>query len=210
MTKVAILIDGGFFSKAVGQNIVPTVKWPTADVIYRNAIGLRNADEELFRIFYYDSRPYRGIQTNPVSRVQVDYSRKPATAAREHFLRDIGQKDYIALRCGEVKARGWVLTDSYLTQLSLGPVRAPGEADYQVAFEQKGVDMRIGIDVATLSIDKHVDRIIVATNDTDLVPAFKLARRNGIQVAITHVGSFVPHSQLVEDADFIRKLTPVS
>lgn len=209
MKKIAILVDGGFFSKAVGKHLTPEVKWPSAEQIYKNALALKNSDEDLLRIFYYDSKPFTGVQKNPVSGALIDFSKTGSAAARNIFLQKIGQMEYVALRCGESKPRGWVLTEQYLAAVAAGTVRVPTASDYQITLEQKGVDMRIGIDVATLSIGKHVDRIVVATNDTDLVPAFKLARRNGIQVAVTHVGSFVPHTQLVEDADFVRKLTPV-
>jgi len=83
-------------------------------------------------------------------------------------------------------------------------MRPPLAEDYELRFEQKGVDMRIGIDVATLSLNRYVDRIIVVTNDTDLIPALKVARRCGIQVVIAQIGSFNPHHDLVEDADFRR------
>lgn len=207
MPKVAILVDGGFFSKAVGDAI--GTRWPFADVIHRNALLLKTGDEELLRIFYYDSRPYRGKQTNPVSRQVFDYNASPAAVARDRFLKDLGQMDYVALRCGEVKPRGWILKDSYVGSLSAGTPRPPTAADYEVVFEQKGVDMRIGIDVATLSLSRHVDRIVIASNDTDLIPAFKLARRHGVQVVVPKVGAFTPHPQLIEDADFTRAITPV-
>ena len=64
--------------------------------------------------------------------------------------------------------------------------------------------MRIGVDVATLAFNRCVDRIIVATNDTDLIPALKVARSHGVQVVIAQIGSFNPHPNLVEDADFKR------
>lgn len=208
MPKVAILIDGGFFSKAVGQALA--VRWPLAEVIHRNALRLRGPDEELLRIFYYDSRPYRGRQTNPVSQEAIDFGASPGAAARDRFLQELGQMDFVALRCGEAKARGWILREAYVRSLSNGVPRAPTAEDYEVAFEQKGVDMRIGIDVATLSLQRLVDRIVVASNDTDLVPAFKLARRHGVQVVVPKVGSFTPHRQLIEDADFTRAVTPVA
>lgn len=53
--------------------------------------------------------------------------------------------------------------------------------------------MRIGIDVATLALNRQVDLIVVASNDTELIPAFKLSRRHGVQVAVAKVGSFTPH-----------------
>jgi uncharacterized LabA/DUF88 family protein len=112
--------------------------------------------------------------------------------------------DLIALRCGQTRPRGWPLKPSYLSQLGKTPYRPPAADDYQLTFEQKGVDMRIGIDVTTLAMNRYVDRIIVATNDTDLIPALKAARRHGLQVVIAHVGTFTPHHDLVEDADFKR------
>ncbi|MBS0416214.1 MAG: NYN domain-containing protein [Proteobacteria bacterium] len=110
----------------------------------------------------------------------------------------------VALRCGQTRSRGWHLSEAYLRQLTHGELRRPKAEDYELRFEQKGVDMRIGIDVATLALNRHVDRIIVATNDTDLIPALKLARRSGIQVVIAQIGSFNLHRDLVEDADFRR------
>jgi uncharacterized LabA/DUF88 family protein len=83
-------------------------------------------------------------------------------------------------------------------------LRRPEAQDYELKFEQKGVDMRIGIDVATLALNHHVERIVVVTNDTDLIPALKAARRCGVQVVITQIGSMNTHPDLVEDADFKR------
>jgi uncharacterized LabA/DUF88 family protein len=128
----------------------------------------------------------------------------PQAKARERFLSELGQMDLIALRCGQTHPRGWQLSANYLSHLAKGPVRSPTPADYELRFEQKGVDMRIGIDVATLAIHRHVDRIIVVTNDTDLIPALKVARRHGVQVVIAQIGSFNPHHGLVEDSDFKR------
>ncbi|HNC22793.1 MAG TPA: NYN domain-containing protein [Opitutaceae bacterium] len=206
--KIALLIDGGFFSKAVGSAL--GVRWPLADVIYRNALALRNADEELLRIFYYDSRPYKGAQTHPVTRQTVDYSQSPAAHARDRFLSDLGKFDYVALRCGEARARGWVLTEAYERSLAANGPRTPAAGDYELRFEQKGVDMRLGIDVATLALNRYVDRILIASNDTDLIPAFKLARRHGVQVIVPQIGSYTPHPQLVEDSDFTRVLAPIA
>jgi len=47
------------------------------------------------------------------------------------------------------------------------------DADFYPDFEQNGVDMRIGIDIANLSANRSVERIVLATNDTDCIPAMK-------------------------------------
>jgi len=83
-------------------------------------------------------------------------------------------------------------------------------ADIRYGLEQKGVDMRIGMDFATLSLKRLVDRIILISGDTDMVPAIKLARREGIQVCMVQVGTrgrLAP--TLIEDADLVRTIMPV-
>jgi uncharacterized LabA/DUF88 family protein len=53
--------------------------------------------------------------------------------------------------------------------------------DFRLALRQKGVDMRIGIDITTLTLKKQVDTIILVTGDSDFVPAAKVARREGVE-----------------------------
>lgn len=49
-----------------------------------------------------------------------------------------------------------------------------------LGLKQKGVDMRIGIDIASLALKKQVDTIVLVAGDSDFVPAAKLACREGI------------------------------
>jgi uncharacterized LabA/DUF88 family protein len=51
----------------------------------------------------------------------------------------------------------------------------------RLGLRQKGVDMRIGIDITTLTLKKQVDTIILVTGDSDFVPAAKVARREGVE-----------------------------
>lgn len=53
-------------------------------------------------------------------------------------------------------------------------------ADLLPNVRQKGVDMRIGIDIASLAFKRQVDQIVLMAGDADFVPAAKLARREGI------------------------------
>ena len=54
---------------------------------------------------------------------------------------------------------------------------------------QKGVDMKIGLDIASLSYKKLVDQIVLISGDSDFVPAAKLARLEGIDFTLTPWGS---------------------
>lgn len=52
--------------------------------------------------------------------------------------------------------------------------------DVRLSLRQKGVDMRIGIDISTIALKKQADTIILITGDSDFVPAAKVARREGV------------------------------
>jgi len=54
------------------------------------------------------------------------------------------------------------------------------EEDVKCDVQQKGVDMRIGLDIASMAFKHQVDQIILVAGDSDFVPAAKLARREGI------------------------------
>lgn len=214
MKKVAILIDGEWLRRCLDkalQGALPT--GVTADVMYRNTLlAIDPKEEEIFRIFYYDCPPYDGSETNPISQKLVDFKTLPKTAARRRFLQEFKEKDFVAMRLGIAKQRGWSLTDSYTHQAISGPHGAPTERDVFLALEQKGVDMRIGIDVATLALKRIVDRIILLSGDTDMIPAIKLARREGVQVVLVEVDHAKCRGiskSLDEDCDLLRKLVPV-
>jgi len=49
-----------------------------------------------------------------------------------------------------------------------------------LGLRQKGVDMRIGVDIAALALKKQADTLVLVSGDSDFVPAAKLARREGI------------------------------
>ncbi|MCH8539499.1 MAG: NYN domain-containing protein [Opitutales bacterium] len=53
--------------------------------------------------------------------------------------------------------------------------------DVRLSLRQKGVDMRIGIDISTIALKKQADTIILITGDSDFVPAAKVARREGVE-----------------------------
>lgn len=53
--------------------------------------------------------------------------------------------------------------------------------DFVPALRQKGVDMRIGLDIASITLKRQADVIILVSGDSDFIPAAKLARREGMQ-----------------------------
>jgi uncharacterized LabA/DUF88 family protein len=209
MKKTALLIDGGWFSKGLGKILNLPGRWPSAAQVVKNARSILEPDEELFRIFYYDCEPFAREVTNPVDGSKIDYKTMPAFSARKQFFFDLGQMGYVALRRGDLKARGWEFSQSYRKALIRGaPPATPTPRDVYPNFEQKGVDMRIGIDVATLSLKKIVDRIVLFSGDADMIPAMKLGRREGLQVFVVKLDPWPLKHNLIEDSDGVRVLTP--
>ena len=76
----------------------------------------------------------------------------------------------------------YVLKNNKLNQLIRGQISISDltEKDFLFSVEQKGVDMRIGLDIASLAYKRQVDQIVLISGDSDFVSAAKLARREGI------------------------------
>ncbi len=81
------------------------------------------------------------------------------------------------------------------------------EQDFFLDIKQKGVDMRIGVDIASVTFKKQVDRIILISGDSDFVPAAKQARREGIDFILDPMRSPIKED-LFEHIDGMRTKVP--
>jgi len=52
----------------------------------------------------------------------------------------------------------------------------------KVIFKEKGVDVKIAVDMISLACDKLAEKIILCSSDSDLQPAVKESRKRGIEV----------------------------
>ena len=190
MSKLAILIDGGnlrALAKVAGKLYNP-------DFIEKVALRCQMSDEEILRILYYDCAPYNGTVKLPVSGLPHVFRGSDA------WLRELGRKDLFAVREGILKFRGF---KPRLTPISAS---AATDADFVPDFEQKGVDMRIGLDIALYANAHTVDRIALITQDTDCVPAMKHARRAGLQIVLIKLPNSTIAPELLEHSDFCRSI----
>lgn len=192
--KIAILIDGGHlrvYARKAKKAFVP-------DYIEKIAHDCSLSDECIHRILYYDCPPFEGETTLPVS------GQKRTFGGSDKWLHDLAHKDLFAVRTGILKFRGFVLKPARIPYTPVSPLT---DADFDAKFEQKGVDMRIGLDMATLSSNKSVDLIALITNDTDCIPAMKHARRAGLPVALIVVPGYSPAPELLAHTDFRRNIS---
>lgn len=112
----------------------------------------------------------------------------------------------MALRMGDLRFRGWTLNMRRL------PVNAPRVEimadDLHPNVHQKGVDMRIGLDIASLTLKKQVEVIVLVTSDSDFVPAMKFARREGAQLFLVALDNSRVTDEVREHADLMLDLRP--
>lgn len=191
MIRLAILIDGGHLRVLARQdNRVYNV-----DLVDKIAKSAVQADERLHRVLYYDCAPDSGKTKLPVSGTAYEF------VGGDGWLRQLAAKDLFAVRRGVLKFRGWKPKS-----LPVAP-RSLTDADFKPDFEQKGVDMRIGLDMATYCRSKAVERLLLITNDTDCIPAMKYARISGLQIALATFPNRRPASELLWHSDFERQMT---
>lgn len=199
--KAVVLIDGGYLrviATKAGKTYDPTF-------IERFAHKCKTTDEDIFRVLYYDCAPYQGTQTLPVSGAPFTF------AGSDLWLKDLAKRNLFAVRRGVLKFRGYKPRATPIASAAVGsapgtPAPALTDADFYADFEQKGVDMRIGLDIAAYSANRSVDRIVLVSNDTDCVPAMKYGRKAGLQVVIVQLPQGFVAPELLMHADFRRKV----
>ena len=212
MSIVAILVDGGFYRKRARYLFGEKKAKERADelVKYCNA-HLKNKDgdtkRELYRIFYYDCPPYDKSVFHPFLKKNVNLKKTDLYVWSSEFLDQLKSKRKVALRLGklsDVTAR-YQLTKEAQLQLFRNKIKLSQikENDFELFIEQKGVDMKIGIDIASLAYKKQVNQIILISADSDFVPAAKLARREGIDFILDPMWSTIK-PELYEHIDGLQ------
>ncbi|MDD9871473.1 MAG: NYN domain-containing protein [Gammaproteobacteria bacterium] len=175
-TKTYLLVDGGYLRTLLRR---ANYKEHNADNIeHASRACVEQTKENLLKILYYDARPYKGV-------VKFSNGKSVTCSPDDAWIDQLKLKDLFAVRLGKCKLVGSASNRK------------------RAEFIQKGVDMRVGLDIA--SLPGNVEKIILLTGDTDLVPAMKHARKCGIQVVLVQL----PAKQKISDelrghADYIR------
>lgn len=207
--RTAILIDGSFFLRRLHlvyrkfySSQPPLTAQQTIDIIRRvvnkhltvhKGVYQQKNTHHLYRVYFYDSRPL-GIKIHlPLCEVGETHRRVMDFAKTEEYLYRNALLDLIikqrkfALRLGQLKhSKQWKLTDTALNRLLKGEMTFCdlGNADFYFDVRQKGVDVKLGMDITTLAHDKLVDKIVLIAGDSDFVPASKQARIAGIDFVL--------------------------
>jgi uncharacterized LabA/DUF88 family protein len=196
--KTAILIDGGFFIRRY-KNIKGFNGDDSPDLMAKNLVRycFRHIERinkyrkrydlistELYRIYYYDATPFDGDSKNPVSNRSISFKRTPQYEFRTKLFTALKKERKIALRLGFLKnsSKEWNIRSKYTKRLINGEIQINelNDSDVEFPLKQKAVDMKVGLDIATLAFKNQVSQIILIAGDSDFVPAAKFARKEGV------------------------------
>ncbi|EAJ0333732.1 NYN domain-containing protein [Campylobacter lari] len=161
----------------------------------------RNRDY-LYRVYVYDCEPLnKNVPMSPIEKTDksLNLGKTDTFKFRTSLLDCLRQQPYFAVRLGEIDENSfqWKIKDyKKFQQLLQKEIKIDSltEDDFVLDIRQKGVDMKIGLDIATLSIKKQIEKIILITADSDFIPAIKHARKEGVIVQLDPMR--VPNSQI--------------
>lgn len=190
LMRVAVLIDGGHLRALARQAKIRF----DPDLIERFAHACVAPGETLLRVLYYDCAPYRGVVKLPVSGADHEFK------GSDQWLNVLAARDLFAVRRGVLKFRGFKPKSVPISGVALT------DADFSPDFEQKGVDMRIGLDIANYAGARTVERIVLVSGDTDCLPAMKHARICGLQIVLASPPNHTVAPELRWHSDYARSV----
>lgn len=160
LAQLAIFIDGGYAAKIAEQHLRIWVDYEKLSNAIRDRIAHSTQEPlDLLRTYFYDCLPY---QSDPPTREEADrFGRK------RRFFSGLRRLPKYSVREGRLAYRG-------------------DDARGAPIFQQKRVDLMIGLDVAGLAAKRAITHAAVLAGDSDLLPAFEAAQREGITVWLVH------------------------
>jgi uncharacterized LabA/DUF88 family protein len=199
MQSYAILIDGGFAKRKLGSAKSPA----TAEHFQLLVEGLQVSSAlqsmRLHRVYYYDAAPLESVENIPLGGGKIDFGKSPTVSKSHQLFAQLAQQPFMALRLGELSFDGWDISSKKLHEASASSLEIAAD-DLKPRITQKGVDMRIGMDIAALTLKRQVQA------DSDFVPAMKFARREGVHLYLASLGQRVKPAML-EHSDLLVNIT---
>jgi uncharacterized LabA/DUF88 family protein len=216
LTLTAVLVDAGFFIKRTARIYGKQTPESAAKQLHHMALDHLNDEHgtriaRLHRILVYDAPPPEWKGHLPISKRALEYGRSDAAQWHNAFHQCLRTLRKVALRLGHVPSTqvGWQLAPKVLRGLLGGrrEWKSMSDADFRLDMRHKGVDMRLGLDIASLAYRRQVNQVVLISGDSDFVPAAKLARREGIDFVLDPMWGII-RPDLVEHIDGLRNVCP--
>lgn len=224
--KVAILIDGGYFIKRLKalylaeQKNLPQEQQQVFDVSYVTKKiktlcfeHAKKLDQNIYRIFYYDCPPIGEKLHSIMTKKYIKFNETPQYKFKNELHTELKKMRKMALRLGVLnrdKDNPWTIAPQQMTRLLKGEIQISDldpEKDLILNVRQKQVDLKIGIDIATMTLKGQVSTMVLVAGDGDFVPVAKMARREGIDFILDPMRGHIQPA-LVEHVDGLYSVFP--
>lgn len=214
--NVAIFVDAGFFTRLFTSRVDPEMNMDP-EILAKKMwhYWIKHVDrkngETLYRIYYYDCPPLSHKVHHPITNQLIDFSKSNITKYKNALHNRLLKQPYVACRMGSLNSSdaewGFIRRDKNHSFKKL--IR--GDIDYKnidpnnvsLRPRQKGVDMKLGVDITSVVLKKLADKIILISGDSDFVPAAKLARVEGAHFILDAMGRDV-NGALAEHIDGLK------
>lgn len=135
---------------------------------------------EIFRVYYYDCPPYQSPCPTTWERNFI--------SKRQKFLAALPRLTRFEVRLGRLEHRG--LNDKG------DPI-----------FQQKRVDLQMGLDIASLALKGRAEMIVLVSGDSDLIPAVEFAKDESILVRLINGPRGTYHQDLWDKVDERKEIS---
>jgi len=133
---------------------------------------------DILRTYYYDCPPFQSSTPTP--------DEKQRFAKAQSFFSALDRLPRYEVRLGRLAHRGF---------------NAAGKPD----FQQKRVDIMLGVDLALLAGKNQITHAVLLAGDSDFIPAIVAAKSEGVLVRLYHGKSF--HKDLWDCVDEREPIT---
>ena len=154
------------------------VEYDRASIDFSELSRRMAGDLDLLRTYYYHCLPY---QSTPPSEYESQ-----RYAARRRFFYFLESLPRFEVRLGQLEFRGY-------------------DESGRPRFEQKRVDILLGVDMVQLTAKRIVQEVILLAGDSDFIPAIVAAKSEGATIRLFHGRN--PHSDLRREADERTQIT---
>lgn len=162
--KTAILVDGGFYRRRA-QSVFGDKSAEDRAVELTNYckrhLNTHGEDNDLYRFFYYDCAPSQKRIYHPFLKQQIDLGKTDLFEWTTIFLNELKKKRKFAIRLGKLaeEQAHYTIRPEVVKKLCNGKLNFTDlqEKDFCLEIDQKGVDMKIGLDIASMSYKQQVD-----------------------------------------------------
>ena len=161
MARVAIFIDGGYL-RGLGRSEFPgnRVDYELMTARIRERISQDITEPlDVLRSYYYDSPPFQS--DFPTADERDRY------AGYRRFIDALSYLPKFEVRLGRLQHQGY-------------------RPDGSPIFQQKQVDLLLGLDLALLSGKGQITHAALVAGDGDFVPAVRAAKQEGVAVWLFH------------------------